>query len=90
MLHLLTLHDGRKELYLEMETVVVVGQLAAEVAVAGSPGCRNDGNALGKHRNLQFALQVEDTLFFELTDNLLALAGHVANGVGGVNVGDYP
>ena len=90
LLHLFALHDGREELDVEMEAVVVVGQLTAEVAIAGSIGGGDDGNALGKGGDAQLALQVEDTLFLQLSDNFLTLACHVAEGIGGVDVADNP
>ena len=71
---------------MELESVGVVLQLSAEVAVAGSGRGTDDGNVLAEQWQAQFALQVEDTLFFQLPDNLLTLTRHVANGIGRVNV----
>ena len=90
LLHLFALHDGWEKVDGKAETIFVVFQLADKVAVAGSSGSRDDCDALGKKWNLQFALQVEDALFLQLADNLLPLAGHIADGVGGVYVRHNP
>ena len=52
--------------------------------------CGDDSYAFGESGNAQFTLQVEHTLFLQLTDNLLTLAGHIAEGIGGVYVADNP
>ena len=47
-----SLHDGGEETHLEVEAVVVVSQLVAEVAIAGSTGRRDYGDAFDEARQL--------------------------------------
>ena len=89
-LDLLALHDGWEERVGEVETVVVVVELVAEVAEARSLLAGDDRDVLGEKWELQLPLQVEDTFFLELADDLLPFAGHVAHRVGGVDVLDNP
>ena len=89
-LYLFTLHNRREEGDLELKAILVFFQLSTEIAIACCTSSGNDGNTLGKQWNAQLTLQVEDTFFLQLADNLLALASHVANRVGGVDVGDNP
>ena len=90
LLHLFALHDGGEEGDGETEAVGVVLQLAAEVAVAGGIGCADDGDVLCEEWQSELALQVEYAFVLQLVDNLLTLTGHVAEGIGGVDVADYP
>ena len=46
----IALHGGRKELYLKLKVVGIVGELVAEVAIAGSRLTGDDGNALTEQR----------------------------------------
>ena len=39
---------------------------------------------------MEFLLEVEDAFLLQLTDDLLPLAGHVAQSIGGVDVADNP
>ena len=64
--------------------------MATEITITRSILGRNDSNTLGKGWNAELALQVENTLFLQLADNLLTLAGHIAEGVGRVDVADNP
>ena len=84
------LHDGREQLCFEQKTIGVVCQLVTEVAIAGCRLAGDHGDALTEQGELQLFLEVENALGLELTDNLLALARHVAKGVGGINVIDDP
>ena len=90
LLHTIALHDGGEEARLEAETVGIVGELVAEVAVAGGGLARYHGDALTEEGQTEFALQVEDAFLLQLADDLLTLAGHIAKGIGGVDVGDDP
>ena len=90
LFHTLALHRGREETCLEAETVGVISQLVAEVAVTSGSLGRNHGDALAEERQVQFLLEIEDTFGLQLPDDLLTFAGHVAEGVGGVDVGDNP
>ena len=86
VLDLLALHDSRKERVGEVETVVVVVKLIAEVTESGGLFTGDDRDMLGEEWELQLSLQVEDTFFLELSDDLLPFAGHVAHRVGGVDI----
>ena len=88
LFYALALHDGREELGAEGEGRV--GQLVAEVAVAGSRRATDDGDTQAEQGQVEAFLEVEDALFLELADNLLTAAGLVAKGIGGVNVADNP
>ena len=59
-----------------------------KVLIPGGPGARDDGHTLhdGGHRHL--AVHLPDALLLQLRDGLLPLALHVAERVGGVDVGD--
>ena len=70
----------------ERQPVAVVVYLVAEVAITGSLGAGDDGYALGKAGQREFALEVEDACLLELADYLHALAHDVAQGVVGVYV----
>ena len=85
LLHPVALHDGRKEPEREMETVFVVVQLIAEVSVTGGRRTANDGDTLRKQGQWQFRIVVKNTIFLQLTQDFLTAAGHVTEGIGGVD-----
>ena len=90
LLYALALHDGREESDLESETIGIISQLVAEVAIACGCLGGDDGNVLTEEGQTEFALKVEDPFGLELTDNLLTFAGHITEGVGGIDVGNNP
>ena len=90
LLHLFALHNGRKQGGIELQSVVVVHQLSAEVAIACSCLCRYNGNALTEQGNDEFALEVEDALFLQFLDNLLSALSHITQGKCGVDIRHNP
>ena len=80
------LHEGVEQG--QLETVGASGQLLAEVLIAGGVGARHDGHALHDGRHRRLAVHVPDALLLQLRDDLLPLPLHVAQRVGGVDVGD--
>ena len=80
------LHEGVEQG--QLETVGASGQLLAEVLIAGGVGARHDGHALHDGRHRRLAVHVPDALLLQLRDGLLPLPLHVAQRVGGVDVGD--
>ena len=80
------LHEGVEERHLE--TVGAFGQLLAEILIAGGVGARYDRHALHHDGHRCFAVHVPDALFLKLGDGHLPLPLHVAQRVGGVDVGD--
>ena len=75
---------------MELETVRIVSELVAEVAVACGSLTADDGDVLTEQRQTEFFLQVEDALGFQLADDLLPLSSHVAEGVGWIDICDHP
>ena len=90
LLHLFALHDGRKQGGIEHQSVVVLLQLATEITIACRCRCGDHGDTLTETGNHQFPLQVEDTLCFQLGDDLLAALCHVTQRVVRVDIGDNP
>ena len=88
--HLFSLHHGGEELGVETEMVLVLLQLGTEIAVARRRGTGDDRYALGKERQPQLAVEVEHAFGFESGDDLTPFAGHVTDGIGGVDGGDNP
>ena len=88
LLHLCSLHHGRKQLGAECQSVRIVLQLIAEVLVASSSSSRNYGNALQQGRQLDFLVHREDSLILQLLDDFLSALCHVAQGESWVDVDD--
>ena len=86
LLHSLALHRGRKEAGGELQAVIIIGKLIAEIAISGCRGTRNHGDALAEHREHQLLLQLEDALSLQRIDDFQPLARHITHRIVGVDV----
>ena len=82
----IALHEGVEEL--RAEGIGTLRQLLAEVLIAGSVGARDHRDALHDRGQRRFAVHLPDPLALQAGDGLLTLTLHVAQRVGGVDVGD--
>ena len=86
LLHAVALHERFKQLCVETQAVRVVGELVAEVLIAGCTRRRNHSDAVQQTREGKVLVVEEDAFGFQGCDNLLASAGDGAQRVGGVDV----
>lgn len=81
-----TLHGSREEVGIEADTVVVVAELMAEVAISCSVLCAHDGNALGQKRDVDLLVHVDDALVVQSLDDLLTAQSQFAQGEARVDI----
>ena len=86
--HLFALHDCREKLYVEVEAVVVLLKLIAEVAVTCCRSAAYDCDSPEQPRQRQALVVVEDAVFFELHENLASALCEVAQGESRIDVED--
>ena len=86
--HPLALHHGREQAGVEHVAVGVGRELVAEVAISGCGGRRDDCHALGQQGHGQLLVERQHALGLEPGQYLASAAGHVAQGVRRVDVGD--
>jgi hypothetical protein len=84
------LHDGWEETGGELKTILIVEELVAEIPISSGGLRGNDGNSLGELRDGQGFVKVEDSLSLQSLDYLLTLTSHIAKGIVGVYVLNYP
>ena len=80
------MHDGGEEPCIEHQMVGVGFQLVAEIPIACCRGGRDDGNALQGEGQGEFFVHLVYALLTKPVQDFLTAAGHVAKGVGGVDV----
>ena len=86
LLHPTALHDRRVKAGMEVESVVVVFQLIAEVTITGSSSATDHSDAPKYRRQRQRLIIVQDAIGFQLTKNLLTPQSHVAQRIGRVDI----
>ena len=90
LFYLLALHNGREESDAELESVLVILELVAEIAISSCCLRGYYGNSLGEHRNRKGFVEVEDALALQRVYDFLPLASHIAKGIVRVNILNNP
>ena len=80
------LHHGREKPDGETQAIVIAEQLVAEITVTGGCGRRNDGYTVGRQRQRQFLIVVQNAVRLQTCQNLPAQTRHVAQRIGRIDV----
>ena len=86
--NLFALHDGWKELNIEVEAVVVLFELIAKVAITSCSSATDDRNSLEQSWQRKALIVVQDTILLELLEYLSTPFCKVAKRKGRVNIDD--
>ena len=86
LLSRLALHHGIEELH--TKGVTSCREFVAEVAVACGSTARNNGHTLNEQGHRLLAVEIPHAIGLKLGDGHLSLALHLAQSVGGVEVGN--
>ena len=81
-----TLHGSSEEVSIEADTIVVVAELVAEVAISGSILCAHDSDALGQERDVDLLVHVDDALIVQPLDDLLPTQSQFAQSEARVDI----
>ena len=87
-LYILSLHDGGEKLHGKAEMIRIVPQMMAEVAITGSGGRADNGNALRERRKGKALVVMQDAVLVEPSQDFPSLLCQASQGVRRVNVRD--